>query len=444
MAKWKKTQANKQKPTVVARAEHDDELPPMDAGADADLDTDAHPGLKPEVIPDSAGTYADEDDESSDDMMEVSMSSLEEDEDREPEITEEFLRQLPKVELHCHLDGSVRVETILELAEQQKVRLPANDAAALRNILVVGEDCRSLEDYLKAFEITLSVMQDVESLERIAYELVADAADENIRYLEVRYSPILHTRKGLRLARIVDAVNDGLRRGEREFGVETGVIICGMRNINPDVSYQLAELAVAYKNRGVVAFDLAGAETDYPAKNHREAFFLILRNNINCTLHAGESYGPDSIHQAIHYCGAHRIGHGTKLKEDGDLLNYVNDHRIPLEICLTSNVQTRATKSFEDHPLRFYYDYGLRTTINTDNRLMSDTTVSKELYRAHLHLGFDMEEIIDLIIFGFKSAFLPYRRKVKLLNSVFDELRGMNLKARTQRVCEEADVAEKL
>src|SRR5690606_9449486 len=147
----------------------------------------------------------------------------------------------------------------------------------------------------------------------------------------------------------------------------------------------------------------------------------------------GESYGPESIHQAIHYCGAHRIGHGTKLKEDGDLLNYVNDHRIPLEICLTSNVQTRATKSFEDHPLRFYYDYGLRTTINTDNRLMSDTTVSKELYRAHLHLGFDMEEIIDLIIFGFKSAFLPYRRKVKLLNSVFDDLRGMNLKAKTQR-----------
>lgn len=356
----------------------------------------------------------------------------------QPEVTLELLRQLPKAELHCHLDGSVRVETILELAEQQKVRLPASDVDGLRKLLVVGDDCRSLEDYLKAFEITLSVMQDAHSLERIAYELVADAADENIRYLEVRYSPILHTRRGLRLTHIVDAVTDGLRRGEREFGVATGVIICGMRNINPEISYHLAELAVAYKNRGVVAFDLAGAETDYPAKKHREAFFLILRNNINCTLHAGESYGPESIHQALHYCGAHRIGHGTRLKEDGDLLNYVNDHRIPLEICLTSNVQTRAAKSFDDHPLRFYYDYGLRTTINTDNRLMSDTTVSKELYRAHLHMGFEMDELVDLVIFGFKSAFLPYRTKVKLLTQVYDELRAMNLTARTQRMCDPA------
>ncbi len=376
--------------------------------------------------------------------LDVEVGYSDEEESDVPEVTEAFLRQLPKAEIHCHLDGSVRVETILELAQQQRVKLPAEDPDSLRRLLVVGEDCRSLEDYLKAFEITLSVLQDAESLERVAYELVADAADENIRYLEVRYSPILHTRRGMRLTHIVDAVNDGLKRGEREFGVTTGVIICGMRNINPEISYQLAELAVAYKNRGVVAFDLAGAETDHPAKNHKEAFFLILRNNINCTLHAGESYGPESIHQALHYCGAHRIGHGTRLKEDGDLLNYVNDHRIPLEICLTSNVQTRATKSFGDHPLRFYYDYGLRTTINTDNRLMSDTTVSKELFRAHLHLGFELDELLDLIIFGFKSSFLPYRAKVKMLGKVYEELRGMNLKARTQKICGADELPERL
>lgn len=354
-------------------------------------------------------------------------------------ITEEFLRKLPKTELHCHLDGSLRVETILELAEQQKVKLPANDVEGLRKKVVVGEECRNLEDYLKAFEITLSVMQDEDSLARVAYELVEDAAAENVRYLEVRYSPILHTRKGLRLTHIVDAVNEGLARGEKAFGVKTGVIICGMRNINPETSYQLAELTIAYKNRGVVAFDLAGAETDYPAKKHKEAFFLILRNNINCTLHAGESYGPESIHQAVHYCGAHRIGHGVRLKEDGDLLNYVNDHRIPLEICLTSNVQTRAVKNFAEHPLRFYYDYGLRTTINTDNRLMSDTTCTKELYRAHQYLGFDAGELIDLIIFGFKSAFLPHRIKTKLLRSVFEELNQMELEPKTQKLHTPAD-----
>jgi adenosine deaminase len=350
------------------------------------------------------------------------------------EITEDFLRQLPKTDLHCHLDGSVRPETILELAEAQKVKLPAQDLSGLRSRVILGEECQNLVDYLKAFEITLSVMQDEESLRRIAYELVEDCASENIRYLEVRYSPILHTRRGLRLTSIVDAVNDGLAAGEKAFGVKTGVIICGMRNINPETSYRLAELAIAYKNRGIVAFDLAGAEEDYPAKKHKEAFFLILRNNINCTLHAGESYGPESIHQALHYCGAHRIGHGTRLKEDGDLLNYVNDHRIPLEICLTSNVQTRAASGFAEHPLRFYYDYGLRTTINTDNRLMSDTSVTRELYRAHKFLGFSLKEIVDLIIFGFKSSFLPYRAKVKLLRSVFEELKDLQLEPKNQNL----------
>lgn len=347
-------------------------------------------------------------------------------------LTEEFLRRLPKTDLHCHLDGSVRVETILELAEKNGIRLPADDAEGLRNIVVAGELCRNLVDYLKAFDVTLSVMQNVESLSRIAFELVEDCAKENIRYIEVRYSPILHTRNGLRMTEIVDAVNDGLAAGERQFNVRTGVIICGMRNINPETSYRLAELAIAYKNRGVVAFDLAGAEEDYPAKKHQDAFFLILRNNVNCTLHAGESYGPESIHQAVHYCGAHRIGHGTRLKEDGDLLNYVNDHRIPLEICLTSNVQTRVTSEFTEHPLRFYYDYGLRTTVNTDNRLVSDTTISRELYLAHKHLGFSLEEIVDLIIFGFKSAFLPYRVKVKLLRSVLEELNQLQAKPRNQ------------
>lgn len=350
------------------------------------------------------------------------------------EITEEYLRRLPKTELHCHLDGSMRPQTILELAEERKVRLPAQDVDSLRTLLVGGEECRSLVDYLKAFDITLAVLQDEDALVRTAYELVEDCAAENIRYLEVRYSPILHTRSGMRLTTIVDAVLEGLLRGERAFGVQTGVIICGMRNINPETSYRLAELAIAYKNKGVLAFDLAGAETDYPAKKHKDAFFLILRNNINCTLHAGESYGPESIHQAVHYCGAHRIGHGVRLKEDGDLLNYINDHRIPLEICPTSNVQTRAVSSFEEHPLRFYYDYGLRTTVNTDNRLMSDTTVSRELLRVHQHLGFTLEELVDLIIFGFKSAFLPQRQKVKLLRRVFAELNDLAITPKTQEL----------
>jgi adenosine deaminase len=341
------------------------------------------------------------------------------------EVTTELLKRLPKTDLHCHLDGSVRAQTVWELAQQQGKRLPAESPEALESLVKIGEDCQNLVQYLKAFDITLAVMQDAESLHRAAYELCEDFAEENVRYFEVRFSPILHTKQGLKLTEIVDAVLDGLRDGERAFRVRTGCIICGMRNINPETSLTLAELAVAYKNRGVVAFDLAGAEEDYPAKKHREAFYLTLNNNINVTCHAGEAYGPESIHQALHQCGTHRIGHGTRLKEDGDLLNYVNDHRTPLEICVSSNVQTRACPDYESHPIRFYYDYGLRVTVNTDNRLMSDTSVTKELQICHDHLGFTWEEIKDLVIYGFKSSFLPYRDKVGMINAAIDEIRAM-------------------
>jgi adenosine deaminase len=217
-------------------------------------------------------------------------------------------------------------------------------------------------------------------------------------------------------------VLEGLRDAKREVGIKYGVLVCGIRHINPQTSVRLAELCVAYKNRGVVGFDLAGAEYNFPAKDHKRAFQLILDNNVNCTAHAGEAYGPESVAQSIHYCGAHRIGHGTRLREDGDLLNYVNDHRIPLEICPSSNVQTRAAESFETHPLPFYFNYGLRVTINTDNRLITDTTVSKELWLCHKTYGFNLDDLKQLIISGFKSAFLPYREKADLLKAVNEEL----------------------
>jgi adenosine deaminase len=338
------------------------------------------------------------------------------------ELTLEFIEKLPKTDLHCHLDGSLRLQTILEMAEQQKVSLPARDTKELFKLLYPGESCKSLTDYLKAFDITLAVLQDEEALYRAAFELAEDAARENVRYLEVRYSPMLHTRRGLKLTAIVEAVLAGLREAKRKYRIRYGVILCGIRSISAESSVRMAELCVAYKNRGVVAFDLAGAEYNYPAKDHKGAFQLILNNNVNCTAHAGEAYGPESIAQAIHYCGAHRIGHGTRLRENGDLLNYVNDHRIPLEVCLSSNVQTRAAEGYASHPLPFYFDYGLRVTVNTDNRLITDTTVSKELWACHQHYGFDLDDIKELIVSGFKSAFLPYREKADLLKEINLEL----------------------
>ena len=337
-------------------------------------------------------------------------------------VTEELLHALPKTDLHCHLDGSMRLKTILELAEQQKVKLPADNEEALARAIHMGEVCQSLEDYLVAFDVPLSVLQTAESLYRSAYELAVDAAAENVRYLEVRYSPALHLKKGLKMTTIIDSVLEGLRVAKRETGIKYGVIVCGIRHINPQTSMRLAELSVAYKNRGVLGFDLAGAEASFPAKDHKDAFQLILKNNVNCTAHAGEAFGPESIAQAIHYLGAHRIGHGTRLREDGDLLNYVNDHRIPLEVCLSSNVQTGAVNSLEAHPLRFYFDYGLRVTINTDNRLITDTTVTKELWLAHKELGLALEDLTTIIVSGFKSAFLPFREKQDLLRQVNQEI----------------------
>lgn len=344
-----------------------------------------------------------------------------------PDITidEAFVRAMPKADLHCHLDGSLRVETILDLARQDGVELPTTDPAALRDALHAGKMCNDLVDYLKAFDITCKVLQTQHSLERAAFELAEDAAAENVRYLEVRYAPMLHTNQGLRLDQVVQAVLDGLRRAEQAYDIQTGLIICGIRNMDPEVSLRMAEVAIAFKNRGVVGFDLAGAEVDNPAKHHREAFYLIRNNNINVTIHAGEAYGPDSISQAIHYCGAHRIGHGTRLRESGDLLNYVNDHRIPLEVCLRSNIQTRSAKSMAAHPFKFYLDLGLRVTLNTDNRLITDTTVSDEYLLAYKQWNLSSEELGWIMENGFQSAFLPFRDKLALMARVRKEFQEL-------------------
>ena len=211
----------------------------------------------------------------------------------------DVIRRLPKAELHCHLDGSMRPRTVLELAAEQGVKLPTTNLAKLTRLMQAGKRTRNLGDYLKIFDLTLSVLQQKEALYRTAYELVEDCAEENVRHLEVRYSPILHRKKRLPFPDIVDPVIAGLRDAGAKHNVSTGVIICGIRSMSPKVSFQLAELAVAYKGRGVLAFDLAGQERDYPAKAHREAFQLILKHNINSTVHGGEAFGAASIAQAI-------------------------------------------------------------------------------------------------------------------------------------------------
>ncbi len=343
---------------------------------------------------------------------------------RPPKITPAVLKRLPKVELHCHLDGSLRIPTIIDLAEKQNVKLPSHDKDSLAKILTMGKKRGTLEDYLEKFETTLSVLQTQEALIRAARELGEDAASENVRYMEVRYSPILHTKKGMTPQESLAAVRKGLKQAEKEFGIKSGIIICGIRNIGAEKSLKLADLAIQFKNRGVVGFDLAGAEENFPAKHHREAFYLILNNNINATIHAGEAFGPESIHQAVHYCGAHRIGHGTRLKEDRDLMQYINDHRIALEICLTSNYHTKSVRSLKYHPVKFYYDQGIRVTLNTDNRLMSSTTLSGEFQLARELFGFNLYDFREFTITAMKSSFLRYNQRKDMIRMIAEELEG--------------------
>jgi adenosine deaminase len=332
------------------------------------------------------------------------------------------LQKVPKAELHLHLDGSLRPSTIMDLADDAGVELPYGDEASLYDYLFV-QDGQDLVDYLKRFDLTLSVMQTAESLERTARELVEDAAVENVRYLEIRYSPILHQQGDLTLEEAVEAPLRGVRQAEDELGVKANLIVCGIRNFPPDTSVRLAELAAGFKDRGVVAFDLAGGEAGNPATEHADAFRIAREANLGVTIHAGEAAGAESIAEALHACGANRIGHGTHLYLDPGLQAYVNDHQVPIEVCLTSNVQTHAVESFEAHPVRGYFDDGLNVSLHTDNRLMSGTTMTEEYARASERLGFEDSDLVELILNGFRGAFLPRQEKLALLAEVEAEVR---------------------
>ncbi len=335
-------------------------------------------------------------------------------------LSRDAIHAWPKAELHCHLDGSLRLETMLELANEQGKtnRLPADSVEGLEEILREIDDSETLEAYLAWFRYTLPLMQTEEALERIAYELAEDNAAEHVRYLEVRYGPILHTEGGLSLEEVNDAVLAGLRRAERDLGIKTSIIVCGLRDRYESASLRQAELAAAYRERGVVAFDLAGGEAGNPPKHHRAAFYHARNSLLGLTIHAGESWGPDSIHQALFVCGAHRIGHGTSLYKDPELQQYVVDHRIPLEICPTSNVQTHVVSSYEAHPLKRYVEAGVPVTINTDNRLFSRTSVTDELHRVHVRCGVAAGALREIVLNGFRHAFLPWDEKQALLKEV--------------------------
>ena len=342
-------------------------------------------------------------------------------------VTEEMIKRVPKVELHDHLDGGVRPETVVDLAKQSDIELPSTDPQKLAQWFFRGANRKSLGLYLEGFRVTNLVMQTTEALRRIALEAMQDLAVDRVVYAEIRFAPVLHLKAGLNLESVVNAVLSGLEEGKEQTGVEYGLIICAMRD--QSVSLEIAELATNFRTKGVVGFDIAGDEYGHPPKKHLDAFEFIRQKNFNITIHAGEAFGIESIWQALQICGAHRIGHAARLVEDmsvhgtriekmGTLSHFIRNKRIPMEMCLSSNVQTGAAKSMDDHPFHIYYRNNFRVVLCTDNRLMSDTCLGKEMYLAATHYNLTLRDLEKITINAMKSAFVDYETRIKIIYDV--------------------------
>ncbi|ATQ28520.1 adenosine deaminase [Rhodococcus ruber Chol-4] len=348
-------------------------------------------------------------------------------------LTEPALRTAPKVLLHDHLDGGLRPGTVLELAEACGYRLPAGTEPELARWFRDSADSGSLERYLETFAHTVAVMQTPDGLERVARECVLDLAADGVVYAEVRFAPEQHLERGLDLDSVVEHVLEGFRSGESAVEasgaqpIRVRLLLTAMRHAAR--SREIAELAVRFRDRGVVGFDIAGAEAGYPPSRHLDAFEYMRAASAHFTIHAGEAFGLPSIHEAIAFCGTDRLGHGVRIVDDitvaedgtatlGLLANYVRDKRIPLELCPSSNVQTGAVDTLEQHPFDLLARLRFRVTVNTDNRLMSDTTMSKEMMRLVETFGYGWSDLERFTINAMKSAFLPFDQRLEIIDDV--------------------------
>jgi len=339
----------------------------------------------------------------------------------------------PKALLHDHLDGGLRPATIIELAAEVGHVLPATEPAALERWFVTSADSGSLERYLETFAHTVAVMQTAAALRRVAAECAQDLAADGVVYAEVRYAPEQHCEQGLSLDQVVEAVLAGFVDGTAAAAaqghpIRVGTLLTAMRHAAR--SQEIAELAVRYRDAGVVGFDIAGAEVGYPPTRHLDAFEYLQRENAHFTIHAGEAFGLPSIWQAIQWCGADRLGHGVRIVDDivrsaagerpvlGRLAAYVRDKRIPLELCPSSNVQTGAAESIATHPIGLLHDLRFRVTVNTDNRLMSGTSQSREMWLLTEAFGWGWTELRWLTINALKSAFIPFDERLAIIDEV--------------------------
>ncbi|WP_079709597.1 adenosine deaminase [Paraliobacillus ryukyuensis] len=334
-----------------------------------------------------------------------------------------FIKQLPKVDLHLHLDGSVKPKTLLELARAQGVTLPTQSIADLSSYMSVGDNCTSLAEYLRPFDLVAKVLQTKQALERVAYELVEQAKQDNCAYIEVRFAPQQHREQGLQLEEVLNAVMKGLTKGSCMFGVETRVITCCMRHHDAEVNKEVIRVAAKYLNKGLVAVDLAGDENSFPTSLFRDTFALANQLEIPITIHAGEAAGAESIKEAVKQLGAARIGHGVRLTEDDKLLHEIKKREIPLEMCPISNLQTKATDGWGHYPIRYYFDQGIKVTVHTDNMTVSDTCITKEFSILMDHFHFTITELNQLTINAIDASFLSFQEKKNLKQKCLKQMK---------------------
>jgi adenosine deaminase len=303
-----------------------------------------------------------------------------------------YFQAIPKAELHLHLDGSVRPQTVLELAKQGGVLLPTADIGKLTDFLEATDSTASLVEYIAYFELPIAVLQTVPALERATYELCEDLKNDNVRYAEIRYGPWLHVQQGLSLTDVLRGVLSGWAAGKKAFGLEGGVIVTALRDMPPAQNVSLAQIAGRYVGEGVVGFDLAGDEAGHPPILHEDAFRVARSLGLNITIHAGEAAGPESVRQAISM-GATRLGHGVRAQEDAEVIAMIKENGVQLDMAPTSNAHTKAVRRLEQHPLRRFYAQGIKVTISTDSRTVSDVTLTQEYQTVSRVLGCTREEI---------------------------------------------------
>ncbi|MGM0380614.1 MAG: adenosine deaminase [bacterium] len=332
-------------------------------------------------------------------------------------IDRETIFSLPKLDLHLHLDGAIRTETIRDLAREFAVELPTYEVEELADHVQVQPDCRSLSDFLECFETFYPVLQYPEALERIAYELCEDLAAQGVIYAETRFAPVLLLEEGASKQEHVDAVLSGLERGQREFDVIVKLILCMYRGTDPEDSQEVAELAARDRDRGIVGIDFAGDESQFDAAPHSEAFALARENDLPLTIHAGEAGAVDNIQEAVDL-GAERIGHGVRLQDDPELVEEIIEKQIPLEMCLTSNLQTQAVKTISEHPFPDYYDRGVKVTINTDDPRVSNTDINKEFLLAAREFDLDLDDLQEITRNAVDVAFIGEDVKSELRTKI--------------------------